>query len=284
MNIKVTNALKKEPLRIIKKLPQIIIPSNKVDMFTEWYNSDLRFQDEIPRAFNNGYVFIEFDHTSNIFLSLDNHELIKSIAKTYKKTYREIENLLKNFLDTTKNAVVYFEFQDDFLTIRIYIQDYLTNQIVLDLKQRDSSKPNPSTEEMLNQLSLDDNNTYTSYAYFCFILTECALWYLATASKRTKYYRENNAEPYYYEKREVIQTKKNRTITTPVYDMNKIRKVKVDSLIKRRKGWTYSHSFQVQGHYRHYADGKVIFINSYIKGKGKEEMAQVITLNPKELK
>lgn len=64
--------------------------------------------------------------------------------------------------------------------------------------------------------------------------------------------------------------------------MSKIRRVKVEGLIKRRKGWTYSHSFQVHGHYRHYKDGKVVFIKPYIKGKGKEEVVQRITLNPKE--
>lgn len=37
-------------------------------------------------------------------------------------------------------------------------------------------------------------------------------------------------------------------------------------LITRKKGWTYSHSFQVHGHYK---DGKVIFIESYVKGKDK---------------
>lgn len=64
--------------------------------------------------------------------------------------------------------------------------------------------------------------------------------------------------------------------------MNKIKKVKTEGLIKRRKGWTYSHSFQVHGHYRHYSNGKIIFIQPFIKGKGKEEISQVITLNPKE--
>ena len=60
-----------------------------------------------------------------------------------------------------------------------------------------------------------------------------------------------------------------------------LKKVKVAHLIKRRQGWTYSHSSQIHGHYRHYKDGKTIFVNSYIKGKNKELQPQVITLDPK---
>ena len=119
------------------------------------------------------------------------------------------------------------------------------------------------------------------YSYDCFVLLQCVLWYLATTTNTTKYKREGKPEPFYYERKEVISPKKNKTITTPIYDMKKIRTVKLDSLIKRRKGWTYSHSFQVHGHYRHYKDGKVIFIEPFIKGKGKEEMSQIITVNPK---
>ena len=84
--------------------------------------------------------------------------------------------------------------------------------------------------------------------------------------------------------KEVIEilTKRNKTISTPFYDMRKIRVVTLDGLIKRRKGWTYSHSFEVRGHYRHYEDGKTIFIKPFIKGKNKTTISQTITLNPKE--
>lgn len=232
----------------------------------------------------DGYVFLESNSDSYKYLSLNNSELIKELAKHFKRTYREVENVMKEFLNTIKNTIIYFEFQDNFLTIKLYLKESLVAQLMVDLKQTDKTQPNPTLEDFLKSDNIRSQDIYTEYLYYCFVLTQCALWYLATASRRTKYYRENKAEPYYYEKKEVIQTKKNRVVSTPIYDMNKIRKVKLDNLIKRRKGWTYSHSFQVQGHYRHYSDGKVIFINSYIKGKGKEEMPQVITLNPKELK
>ena len=66
--------------------------------------------------------------------------------------------------------------------------------------------------------------------------------------------------------------------------MTKIRTTTVERLTVRKKGWTYSHSFQVHGHYRHYKDGKVIFIESYIKGKGKPFKAQTTILSPEKIK
>lgn len=135
---------------------------------------------------------------------------------------------------------------------------------------------------MQMQLYNDGKNFQEVYTYYCLILLQCCLWYIATTTKTTKYYRENKTPAYVYEKKEIINVKRNRVISTPIYDMNKIKRVKVEGLIKRRKGWTYSHSFQVHGHYRHYKDGKVVFIKPYIKGKGKEEVVQRITLNPKE--
>ena len=45
--------------------------------------------------------------------------------------------------------------------------------------------------------------------------------------------------------------------------MGKVKVVKVEHLQKRKAGWTYSHSFQVHGHYRHYKSGKVIFVKEF---------------------
>lgn len=47
------------PLRINKKLPQIVLPQNKNDYFIKWYDDDLRFQDNIPRSFERGYLFLD---------------------------------------------------------------------------------------------------------------------------------------------------------------------------------------------------------------------------------
>lgn len=268
------------PLRINKKLPQIILPKDKIEYFLQWYDNDLRFQDEIPHSFERGYLFLE-----NTFLKSD-IDVIKSgfssLAKAYNTTYRKIENLFNEFLELTKNTVIYFEFKDNFFIIQVYLGNKLFNKLEVNLSEIDKSKPNPTLKEKNIQMVAENKSFQEIYTYSCFIILSTCLWYIATTTKTTKYYRRDNVPSYIYEKKEIINVKKRKTITTPIYDMTKIRKIKVEGLIKRRKGWTYSHSFQVHGHYRHYEDGKVIFINPYIKGKGKKEISQTIILNPKE--
>lgn len=272
-------------LRINKKIPQIILPKEKNDCFIEWYDKDLRFQDKIPNSFNRGYLFIESTLYNKEQLNEEYYKkLFKEIAKVYKTTYRNIENLFLDYIDKTKNTIVYFEFEGNFLNLEIYLNNMLYHKVELDLTKTDNSKPNLTLLEIQTKLYNEGKTFQELYSHYCLILLTCCLWYLATSTKRTKYYRENKTQPYYYEKKEIINVKRNRVITTPIYDMNKIRRVKVEGLIKRRKGWTYSHSFEVHGHYRHYKSGKVIFINPYIKGKGKEEITQKIILKPKEEK
>ena len=271
------------PLRINKKLPQIVLPQNKNNYFIEWYDNDLRFQDTIPNSFEKGYLFLEGDLYSEKQLEdNDFKELFKTLAKLYETTYRIVENSFKHYIEIIKSTIIYFEFNNNFLNLDIYLENKLFNKLELDLSKTDKTKPNLTLLEMQKKLYEEGKNYQEVYSYYCLILLECCLWYIATTTKTTKYYRQEKAPSYVYEKKEVINVKRNRTISTPIYDMNKIKKIKIEGLIKRRKGWTYSHSFQVHGHYRHYQDGKVIFIKPYIKGKGKEEIVQRITLNPKE--
>lgn len=272
-------------LRINKKLPQIIVPENKNDCFIDWYDKDLRFQNDIPSSFERGYLFIEGTlYTEKQLNEPVYKEMFKMMAKLYKTTYRIIENSFKEYIKLIKNTVLYFEFNKPFLKIDIYLENKLFHRLELNLSAIDESKPNPTLLEKQKELYEKGKNFQEIYSYYCLILLQCSLWYIATTTKTTKYYRENKTPSYVYEKKEVINVKRNRVISTPIYDMSKIKRVKVEGLIKRRKGWTYSHSFQVHGHYRHYKDGKVIFIKPYIKGKGKEEIVQRITLNPKEEK
>ena len=281
-NRKLGGKMKQKELRINKKLPEIILPENKNEMLIEWYNKDLRFQDQIPKVFERGYLTLE-----NNFFGLEKDNIFKNnfsaLAKAYNTTYRTIENAFNDFTKLTKNTIIYFEFKDNFLIIEIYLNKKNITQLTIDLNEIDKSKPNPQLEEKVREMFLENKNFQEIYTYCCFILLSTSLWYIATTTKTTKYYREGYQPKYFYEKKEIINVKRNKYITTPIYDMKKIKRVKVEGLIKRRKGWTYSHSFQVHGHYRHYKSGKVIFIEPFIKGKGKEELSQKIILSPKEV-
>lgn len=278
--------MKEKELRIIKKLPQIILPNDKVNIFLKWYDEDLRFQDEVPKSFERGYIILNnIDKCENFELfKYKSTNIFKELAQKYNTTYRQIENYYNEFIEEIKNTIIYFEFDNDLLKLEIYLKNKLFATVEQDLKMIDSSKPNPSIIEAVKRLLETGEDFRGIYDYYCLTLVKCCLWYIATTTKTTKYYRQDKTPKFFYEKKEIINVKRNKTISTPIYDISKIKRVKVDSLIKRRKGWTYSHAFQVHGHYRHYSSGKTIFIEPFIKGRGKKEMSQIITLNPKEIK
>ena len=266
-------------LRIDNKLPQIILPQSKIGMFIDWYNNDLRLLGTLPEAYNEGYLIIEND-IIQIDISKQS-EYIKSLAKQLNGTYRQVENRLKYFIEDLEKVTMYFKYADNNIQIWLYGKD---NTIVSKMSFQVQEGENSLVADRYIDEFTNWDDLLNEFNFYCVILLTSSLWYIATKTKTTKYYYEENRPRYTYSANEksIKSVSKHKTINTPIYDFNKIKKVKVESLIKKRKGWTYSHSFQVHGHYRHYSNGKTVFINSYIKGKNKELQSQIITLNPKE--
>lgn len=275
-------------LRINPLLPNIIISKDKINLFVDWYNKDIRFQKELPHTFEKGYIRIK----SMLFSAdISNYNVfIKALAKQYNKTYRQIENMLKLYVDGINDVTVYFEFKGDMFYNYIYRKD---GKILSKAEAQIGDNKQPSPEITLTSLSNNDINKLNNeqefvddvqnkFNYFCLAICSTCLWYLATTTKTTKYkYKEKSKEEYNPNKR-VVYVKENKNVTTPIYNLDNIKIKTVDRLINKREGYTYSHSFQVHGHYRHYKDGKVVFINSYIKGKDKPFKHQNIIINPKE--
>ena len=266
-------------LRIDNKLPQIILPQSKIGMFIDWYNNDLRLLGTLPEAYNEGYLIIEND-IIQIDISKQS-EYIKSLAKQLNGTYRQVENCLKYFIEDLEKVTMYFKYVDNNIQIWLYGKD---STIVSKMSFQVQEGENSLVADRYIDEFTNWDDLLNEFNFYCVILLTSSLWYIATTTKTTKYYYEENRPRYTYSANEksIKSVSKHKTINTPIYDFNKIKKVKVESLIKKRKGWTYSHSFQVHGHYRHYSNGKTVFINSYIKGKNKELQSQIITLNPKE--
>ena len=266
-------------LRIDNKLPQIILPQSKIGMFIDWYNNDLRLLGTLPEAYNEGYLIIEND-IIQIDISKQS-EYIKSLAKQLNGTYRQVENRLKYFIEDLEKVTMYFKYVDNNIQIWLYGKD---NTIVSKMSFQVQEGENSLVADRYIDEFTNWDDLLNEFNFYCVILLTSSLWYIATTTKTTKYYYEEDRPRYTYSANEksIKSVSKHKTINTPIYDFNKIKKVKVESLIKKRKGWTYSHSFQVHGHYRHYSNGKTVFINSYIKGKNKELQSQIITLNPKE--
>lgn len=269
-------------LKIDKRLPQIVVPESKIQMFVDWWNEDIRFENTIPQTFSEGYLII--DNLQQSIKSIENYkDLIKTIAKEMQTTYRKIENYFIEFRNSTQHLTIYFKFLSE---ITLLIEIYNVDGSLMTRSQISFGKSDPERIINLNKPvdvdNFDDFMHEISYDQMG-ILISC-LWYIATTKNTTKYIYEKHSPIITHRKKNTVQVSNTKTISTPIYDMNKIRTVKVEKLTQRKKGWTYSHSFQVHGHYRHYKNGKTIFIKSFVKGANadKEFKSQKIILSPTE--
>ena len=273
-------------LHIKNKLPQIILPKEKIPMFAEWWNEDVRFLKDVPRTFNEGYFILDNEFLNDDMSAYKN--IISKNAKQYNRTYREVENLLKEHIESTRSFTAYFVFEDYKLSILNYNKNgELFSGMKIDLAtpdMKDVEAPEPIHPlcDIPENHTLNDIQNALNQIVVDLLIT--SLWYMATTTSNKNYYyeKDNNYITDNNNKR-VVQVKRHRYISTPIYDFNKIRKTSVKSLIRHREGYTYSHSFQVQGHYRRYKDGKIVFVKSYIKGKNKPFKQQTITLTPNKI-
>ena len=282
--MKINNPDKSKQLKINKRLPQIHIEQKQVDLFIDWWNKDIRFQKTVPQSFEEGYLKCDL----NFNIDADKFSnLIKASAKEYHTTYRIIENKFKEFINALEHITMHFKFIED---NSIYIDTYdFNNNIISNIQFQfgENSKDIEdefSYEKLLGYMNSAIGSDELMYGFnmLYMIILVTSLWYIATTRNTTKYVYENKTPIIKSRKKNVVNVSSTKVISTPIYDISKIKTKKVDGLIKHRKGWTYSHAFQVHGHYRHYKDGKIVFINSYIKGKDKEFKSQTIELKPKE--
>lgn len=253
-------------LKYDRHLPCIEIPVNKLQMFLDWWNSDIRFESTVPHSFNEGYLLLSGLNSSIDVNSSSIKHLIKDIASSFKSTYRNIETLLNGFIDSCNKLILYFHFlNDNKLYCELYDSlDSIISAITITLG--DTKKEEPEIKlEPDGCTSFDGFSTHLAKVSITLLIT--SLWYIASASTNRKYIYTRTSPK--YENKTSVKVKKYKEITHTVYDMNKICYVTVDKLSNRKHGWTYQNSFQVCGHYRHYKNGKTIFVHPYIKGKRK---------------
>lgn len=282
MNI--TNSDKKQQLKINKRLPQIHIEQKQIDLFIEWWNKDIRFQQTIPHSFEEGYLKCDLNLNIDINKFRD---IIKQSAKEYKTTYRVMENTFKDFISMIEHTTIHFKFINN---NEVYLNTYDKNNNIISRIEFEYGEDKKDFEEeftydkMYDIMNKSNNSDDLMFGFNLLytIIFVTSIWYIATTRNTTKYVYEQKTPIITSRKKNIVRVSDTKVISTPIYDISKIKTKKVDGLIKHRKGWTYSHAFQVHGHYRHYKDGKVIFVNSYIKGKDKEFKPQTIELKPKE--
>ena len=203
------------------------------------------------------------------------------MRKALKITYREAEKQYIEFKDNLKTIILYFKFiANDTVYMEIYDLSYkIMSCTEFSFGENSDIEQEISLDFHFGEIPTRENYLDKIAHLYLGIFASC-LWYIATTTKSTKYIYENKTPVVVGRKKGTVQVSDTKFITTPMYDMNKIRIVHVDKLKARKKGWTYSHAFEVHGHYRHYRTGKTIFIEPYIKGKGKEFKRQTLIVSP----
>lgn len=262
------------------KLPKKVLP-----MLEKWFDEDISNEANVPHTFEEGYLIFEDADT------LDNNatEEIRYIAKKTHAIYRKVEAMYKML--NGKETILYFKFLND---DELYIERY-TDKMLIQKGKYNINEIGFKKIDFLNTLwkikvEIVGWNEQTSQEYlksktdYCVAMLVTTLWYIAT-SKSKKYIHDEVAFPLVRQddkKTKTIKEVTSKKITTPIYDLGKTKIVSLEMLKKRKKGWSYSHAFNVRGHFRHYKSGKVIFVKSFVKCKDLETKDVEIIVSPKE--
>ena len=254
-------------------------------MFEKWYDEDICNEVSVPHTFEEGYLIFEdadaLDDTAR--------DEIKYIAQKTHAIYRKVETMYKML--NGKETILYFKFlNDNELYVERYTDKMLIQKCKYDINSIRSFKT--STLNLMWKIEMEivgwtekiaQEYLKAKTAYYSAMLIT-ALWYIATA-KSTKYIHNEVAFPMIRQsdkKTKTIKEITSKKITTPIYDLGKTKIVSLEMLKKRKKGWTYSHAFNVRGHYRHYKSGKVVFVKPFVKCKDLEMKDVEIVVSPKE--
>lgn len=266
--------------KIDETLPQIILPHDKISTIIEWYNDTIRFEKDIPETYKEGYIILDYKLTEKYELD---RKFIRDVAAVNQVSVYDIKDAFNKFVNMHPVVYLYFNFQDKIYYSAYYEEDNklepsLGGTIPPDfneeLKDMNLAVPQKAFIDRKDMRELDDECD----AYYKAII-KTVMWYVAVSGVKTRYVYEvtkskpctgkNNPSPDY------------KYITSTIYDLTKVKRINIDKLNQRKKGWTYSHSFEVHGHFRHYKNGKVIFIKPFVKGKQSLKNKKII-LKPKE--
>lgn len=288
-------------LELNYSLPIVGIPDDKVISFLKWFNEDLKDTPikDIPTPFEEGYLAIlaiPFEFRDGV-----KSKAIKNVAREAVSTYRNVEKQFEEvYKEMSSSVIIHYDFKDGRRNFHIY-----SGETYLDIGSLPLGKVKDSVKLEFPSITIEDNtlilnnadtilysgigggalfqNEMLSIYYALFV---SSMWYLTLYKNRYKYERvldKDGVRETLFKKPYERKNSNIKTITTSIYDLSRTPRTKVQTLIKKRAGFEYSHQFEVTGHYRHYKDGKVVYINQYTKCKDKPELGQkYLILVPKK--
>lgn len=275
-----------KPLILRRKLPQVYITQDKVDILLDWLNSneELRLQ-KIPRVLQEGYI-VYYNHELDVERNPEGVQAIKYEARTSGCTYNQAKARFNNLLQRTNPLWFYFIWKGDVCEISVYDTERKLHLISIQAHDEEGKDvfdmpTKLDTTNLLTHAFDDERNRWPSYlAMRAAMIVTSVFHYMNIQKKNTPtMYKGKN---YDIKKRIQYTEPSIKMVETPVFDLTK-KKITKDRLVSQHREFVRrTEAWNVRGHARHYKSGKVIWVDSYIKGNRDNYDGEIYSISPKE--
>lgn len=282
-------------------IPKFFIPSEKISLLFDWFKDNQDNITDIFPIYNDYCLVIE----AKDILKINKPTLLNLNAFNTPQDLQDAIKLVNYIEDSFSYMQLHIKHKNDKTLFELYdvrgkligvneinenktSDNFYYNKDILDVIHRtDYSVFNKLMIEisLIGYFDINENvkNLINSLFYICNMLFISSNYYI------NQYTKNNNIS--ITQVREKLQIecktspsqdiKKYKVLTKPFYDIGKLN----ISNTKRSSNIEHSspnHAFRVQGHWRHYRNGKTVFIESYIKCKDKGNLINDVILKPRK--
>lgn len=282
-----SESIKNKPLILRRKLPQIYVTQDKVQVLLDWLNSDdnLRKQ-KIPRVFEEGYI-VYYNHELDVDMNPEGRDAIRYEARTTGCTFNQAKRRFEDLYKRTNPLWFYFKWEDDLCKIHVYEAERKLHLISIQAHDEEGvdvyNMPEKlDTSGILSHAFDDESNMWPRYLAMRAAMIVTSVFHYMNIQKSNKPYMHKSKTQYNVTKKIQIEEPDIKLLETPIFDLTKKRITKErltrqhSEFIRRTEAWN------VRGHARHYKSGKVIWVDSYIKGNKEKYDGEIYSISPKE--
>lgn len=285
-------------------IPRIFIPNEKIELLVGWYRDNYNLINDIIPIFNEYYITIDLKNIIHIlkpsilnasqFQTIDDFKLALNIANAFEDFCSCIHihivhktNKVKLTSYSNKNQIIgVFQCHDDNKTPddfydtkyicslfkNIFNDAVTSNKVEYHINMSTYTNIDNIFNKLINALNTLEIVLFSSVNHYIYN-------YAKTININKDQLIKNLDDTC---KRIISKDKKDyKFLTKPLYDIGKL-----DLVIKNnRKSFVHTppdHAFIVKGHWRHYKNGKKVFINSYIKCEDRGNLVNNIIVKPRK--
>lgn len=278
-----------KPLILRRKLPQIYITEDKFEVLLDWMeqNPELR-KTKIPHVLEEGYI-VYYNHELDVDLNKEGKEAIKYVAHNTGITYNQAKARFEDLLRRTNPLWIYFYWEGDICYVHVYDTTRQLHLISIQAHDEETEEvyrmpDRLDTQDLLKKAFDDESGDHLWPRYLAMraaMLVTSVFKYM-NIQKTSKPYQHRSKSEYNPKRKIQLEEPELKMISTPVFDLTK-KKITVERLNKQHQEYVRrTAAWNVRGHSRHYKSGKVIWVNSYIKGDKSQYEGEIYSIVPKE--